>query len=77
MTKKNIECSVKYCKDCKVRLQQRNCREEDNHVVLTRHCPKCHKNIHVVEVSKDSYNKSVEALNKIIDFIAEAKGGSN
>ena len=76
MTKKNLECGLKYCSNCKVRLQQRNCREEDDHIVLTRHCPKCGKNVHLVEVSKEDYNGSVQAINKIIDFLAELKGGS-
>ena len=76
MTKKNIECSLKYCQECKMRMHQKNCREELDHIVMTRTCPKCHKSIHIVEVRKEDYNKSVEALNKIIDFIAQAKGNA-
>jgi hypothetical protein len=74
MSKRNIECSLKYCKDCKVRLHQGNCREESDYVVLTRKCPQCGKSVHIIEVLKEDYNNSVEALNRIIDFIAEKKG---
>jgi hypothetical protein len=74
MSKRNIECALKYCQDCKVRLHQGNCREEEDHIVLTRKCPKCGKNIHIIEVLKEEYDNSVDALNRIIDFIAEKKG---
>jgi hypothetical protein len=71
---KNLNCSLKYCSECKVRMQQRNCREEDDYIVLTRHCPQCKKNVHIIEVSKVEYNANVEVLNKIIDLLAQKKG---
>jgi hypothetical protein len=53
---------------------QRNCREEEDYIVLTRHCPQCKKNIHIIEVSKQEYNATVDVLNKIIDLLASKKG---
>jgi len=69
MSKKNLKCDLKYCQHCGVRLRQGNCREEDHYVVLTRTCPKCGKSVHLVEITKDDYNQSVQTLNKIIDLI--------
>jgi hypothetical protein len=73
MSKKNIECEIKYCPSCHVRLQQGNCREEQDHVVLTRKCRECGYNVRVVEIDLATYNKTVNAMNKIIDLIAEVR----
>lgn len=70
---KNLNCKLKYCSECKVRMQQVYCREENDYIMLTRHCPKCKKNVHIIEVSKVEYNTNVEVLNKIIDLLAQKK----
>jgi hypothetical protein len=73
MSKKNIECKLKYCSECGLRLHQENCREELEYIVLTRKCPQCKKKVYIVEVSKIEYNTNVEVLNKIIDLLAQKK----
>ena len=70
---RNKDCKIKYCSECKVRMIQGNCREEVDHVILTRRCPKCGKLVHLVEVERERYNKTIEAMNKIIDFLAETQ----
>jgi hypothetical protein len=67
----NKECRLKFCQECGVRMQQQHCREEEDYIILTRHCPQCGENVHIVEMEREEYNKTVVALNKIIDFIAE------
>jgi DNA-directed RNA polymerase subunit M/transcription elongation factor TFIIS len=67
----NKECKLKFCSECGVRMQQQHIREAEDYIILTRHCPQCGKNVHVVEMEREEYNKSVEVLNKIINFIAE------
>jgi len=71
---RNLNCKLKYCPICKVRMQQGNCREEEDYVVLTRSCPQCKKSVHIIEMCKEEYNANVEVLNKIIDILAQKKG---
>lgn len=46
-------------------------RENDGYTIRTRKCKNCGNTMHTIEMSKDEYTKSVEALNKIIEFLRE------
>lgn len=61
--------------ECGGRLLQRNIskRSKNLYIKRTRRCEKCHKIIHTIEMPIDTYDKSVEVLNKIILVIKDSQ----
>lgn len=59
------------CLKCKGRMISKYSRENDGYTIRTRKCKNCGNTMHTIEMSKDEYTKSVEALNKIIEFLRE------